>query len=106
MSGTLRYLFADHLSRDVAALRGLDPARDVVLLTEVREECDHVPHHPKNIALLFAAMRHFAAGLEAEGIRVDHVRLDDPANAGSFRGEAERAVRRHLPERIVVTWPG
>jgi deoxyribodipyrimidine photolyase-related protein len=106
VSGTLRYLFADHLSRDVAALRGLDPARDVVLLTEVREECDHVPHHPKKIALLFAAMRHFAAGLEAEGIRVDHVRLDDPANTGSFRGEAERAVRRHRPERIVVTWPG
>lgn len=106
MSGTLRYLFADQLSRDVSALRDLDPARDVVLLTEVREECETVPHHPRKIAFLFAAMRHFAAELAAAGLRVDYVRLDDPENTGSFRGEAERAIRRHRPARIVVTWPG
>lgn len=106
MSGALRYLFADHLSHRIAALRDLDPARDVVLLTEVRAECDYVPHHPKKIALIFAAMRHFAAELAAQGVQVHYIRLDDPANTGSFRGEVERAIRRHRPERIVVTWPG
>lgn len=103
---TLRYLFADHLSRSISSLQGLDPARDIVLLTEVAAECTHVPHHPKKIAFLFSAMRHFAAELEAEGIRVDYVRLDDPANSQSFTGEIRRAVARHRPARIVLTEPG
>jgi deoxyribodipyrimidine photolyase-related protein len=102
----LRYVFADQLSRSLSALDGLDPARDVVLMTEVAAEADAVPHHPKKIAFLFSAMRHFAAALERDGIRVDYVRLDDPASSGSFDGELRRAVERHGPERIVVTEPG
>ncbi len=102
----LRYLFADHLSRSVSALEELDRERDVVLLTEVAAECTNVPHHPKKIAFLFAAMRHFAAELAAEGIRVDYVRLDDPANSQSFAGEIRRAVARWKPDRVIVTEPG
>ncbi len=103
---TLRYLFADHLSHGIASLRDLDPARDVVLLTEVAAECSHVPHHPKKIAFLLSAMRHFSAELAARGVRVDHVRLDDPENSQSFAGEVRRAVARHRPARIVVAEPG
>lgn len=103
---TLRYLFADHLSRSVSSLEGLDRVRDVVLVTEVAAECTYVPHHPKKIAFLFSAMRHFAAELAAEGVRVDYVRLDDPANSGSFAGEIRRAVARHRPARVVLTEPG
>ncbi len=103
---TLRYLFADHLSRSVSSLEGLDTAHDVVLMTEVVAECTYVPHHPKKIAFLFSAMRHFAAELAAEGVRVDYVRLDDPANSGSFAGEIRRAVARHRPARVVLTEPG
>ncbi|MCS6780559.1 MAG: cryptochrome/photolyase family protein [Geminicoccaceae bacterium] len=103
---TLRYLFADHLSRSVSSLAGLDPHRDVVLMTEVMAECTYVPHHPKKIAFLFSAMRHFAAALAAEGVRVDYVRLDDPANRQSFSGEIRRAVERYRPERIVLCEPG
>ena len=51
-------------------------------------------------------MRHFAEDLRAEGIAVDYVRLDDPDNSGSFTGELERAVRRHLPDEVFVTEPG
>jgi deoxyribodipyrimidine photolyase-related protein len=105
-SGTLRFLFADHLSRSVSSLDGLDPARDVVLMAEVAAEADHVPHHPKKIAFLFSAMRHVAAGLRAEGVRVDYVALDAPGNAGTFRGELGRAIARHAPDRVVVTEPG
>ena len=102
----LRYLFADHLSRGVTSLDGLDKARDVVLMAEVAAEADHVPHHPKKIAFLFSAMRHLAAELRAEGVTVDYVTLDAPGNAGSLRGELARAVGRHRPERVVVTEPG
>lgn len=107
MSGpVLRFVLGDHLTREVAALRDVDPARDVVLMVEVAEETTYVPHHRQKIAFILSAMRHFAAELEGEGIRVDYVRLDDPANTGSFAGELMRAVARHRPSRIVVTGPG
>ncbi len=104
--GVLRFLLGDQLTRDVTALDGLDPARDVVLMVEVREEGTYVPHHKQKIALILAAMRHFAEALRSEGIRVDYVTLDDPANAGSFDGELRRAIARHRPEAVIMTEPG
>ncbi|TVR96227.1 MAG: cryptochrome/photolyase family protein [Rhodospirillales bacterium] len=105
-AGTLRVILGDQLSRDVAALEGLDPAADVVLMAEVMGECTYVRHHKKKIAFVLSAMRHFAAELQAEGIRVDYRRLDDPDNRGSLRDEVVAAVMRHRPSRIVVTEPG
>lgn len=104
--GCLRFVLGDQLHRRVSSLIDLDPDDDVVLLVEVRAEATYVRHHKQKIAFLFAAMRHFAADLAAEGIRVDYVRLDAPGNTGSFTGELERAVARHDPDRIVVTEPG
>ena len=108
MSGveTLRFLLGDQLTRGLSGLRDIDPARDVVVMVEVAEETTYVPHHPKKIALILSAMRHFAAELTAEGLRVDYVRLDDPDNSGSFGGELRRAVARHRPRRVVVCEPG
>ncbi len=103
---TLRFLLGDQLNRGVSSLRDIDPARDVVVMAEVAEETTYVPHHPKKIALILSAMRHFAAGLEAEGLRVDYARLDDPDNAGSFGDALRRAVARHRPRRVVVCEPG
>ncbi len=104
--GTLRLVLGDQLSRSLSALDGLDPARDTVLMMEVREEATHVRHHAQKIALFFAAMRHFAAALGREGVRVDYIRLDDPANTHGFAGEIARAVVRHAPDHIVATEPG
>ena len=99
-------LMGDQLTRGISALRDIDPARDVVLMVEVAAEAEHVPHHPQKIALIFAAMRHFAQELQAEGLRLDYVTLDDPANSQSFAGEVARAVARYRPEAVVVTHPG
>jgi deoxyribodipyrimidine photolyase-related protein len=104
--GTLRVVLGDQLTRGLSALRGLDPAADTVLLMEVMAECTHVRHHPRKIALVLAAMRHFADALRAEGVRVRHVALDDPANTQSFRGEVLRAVAELRPARAVATEPG
>lgn len=104
--GALRFLLGDQLTRGVTALDGLDPARDVVLMVEVREEGTYVPHHKQKIALILAAMRHFAKALRLEGIRVDYVTLDDPANTGTFDGELRRAIARHRPEAVIMTEPG
>jgi deoxyribodipyrimidine photolyase-related protein len=103
---TLRVVLGDQLSRSLSALADLDPASDVVLLMEVAEETRYVPHHPQKIVLILAAMRHFAAELRAEGVRVDYVTLDDPANRGAFGSELARAVERHRPLRVVATEPG
>ncbi len=103
MSGTLRIVLGDQLSRGLSALEDIDPGRDVVLMAEVMDECTYVKHHAKKIVLVLAAMRHFAAALTAEGGRVDYVRLDDPANTHSLRGEMLRAVERHRPTRVVAT---
>jgi deoxyribodipyrimidine photolyase-related protein len=103
---TLRFILGDQLNRRVASLVDLDPAEDVVLIVEVADEASYVRHHKQKIAFLFSAMRHFAAELRDEGVRVDYVRLEDPASTGSFAGELARAVDRHRPDRVVVTEPG
>ncbi|PPD14620.1 MAG: cryptochrome/photolyase family protein [Methylobacterium sp.] len=103
---TLRLVLGDQLTRSLSSLADCDPARDVVLMVEVAAEATYVRHHKQKIALVFSAMRHFAESLRGEGITVDYVTLDDPANAGSFEGELRRAIQRHKPDAIVVTEPG
>lgn len=102
----LRLVLGDQLSFDLAALEGLDPLRDRVLLAEVAEEAGHVPHHPQKIAFLFSAMRHFAQALRERGVAVDYVTLDDPDNSGSLAGELVRFAARHRPAEIHVTEAG
>jgi deoxyribodipyrimidine photolyase-like uncharacterized protein len=36
-------------------------------MAEVSDEASYVPHHPKKIAFLFSAMRHFAQKLQQDG---------------------------------------
>ena len=99
-------VLGDQLSHELASLR--DVARDdaVVLMMEVAEETTYVRHHKKKIALILAAMRHFATALTADGWTVDYVRLDATGNSGSFTGEVARAVERHRPATIRVVEPG
>ena len=105
----IRYLvlvLGDQLSPDVSSLKACDPARDMVLMCEVAEEATYVRHHKKKIIFLFSAMRHFADELRGLGWAVSYTKLDDAGNAGSFTGEAARAIAAHRPDRMVVTEPG
>ena len=104
--GSLRFVLGDQLSRGLSALSDLDREADVVLMAEVAEETTYVPHHTKKVAFILSAMRHFAGELEQDGVTVDYVTLDDPANTGSFTWELTRAVARHRPDRVVVTEHG
>ena len=106
MTGRLRFVLGDQLTRTLSALRDLDPAHDVVLMVEVAAEATSVRHHKQKIAFLFSAMRHFAEELRAEGIRVDYVRLDAPSNTQSFTGELHRALERHGATEVIMTEPG
>lgn len=106
MTRSLRFIFADQLSEELSSLADIEPDRDVVLMVEVAAETDYVPHHPKKIAFLFAAMRHFADSLRQRGITVRYVTLDDADNSGSFKGELERALAELEVDRVVVAEPG
>ena len=103
---TLRFILGDHLTAGVSSLADIDLAHDVVLMAEVAEETNYVPHHRQKIILVLSAMRHFAAALQKRGVTVDYVRLDAPDNTGSFTSELTRAIARHDPQRIIVTEPG
>ena len=104
--GVLRLVLGDQLSPGLSSLEDAGPG-DVVLMAEVAEEATYVRHHKKKIAFLFAAMRHFAEELRGAGLSVRYVRLDDPGNQGSLRGEVARALE-HDPSlsAVVVTKPG
>ena len=99
-------ILGDQLSDQMAALREADRLRDVVMLAEVASETDYVPHHPKKIAFLFAAMRKFAAQLQGAGWRVLYTRLDDPENAGSIPGEILRRAAETGAAEVLATEPG
>jgi deoxyribodipyrimidine photolyase-related protein len=75
-------------------------------MAEVADEASYVQHHPKKIALVFAAMRKFAARLEKDGWTVAYTRLDDDGNTGSIPGELIRHASQTGAEEVVSTTPG
>ncbi|AGH98702.1 cryptochrome/photolyase family protein [Micavibrio aeruginosavorus] len=102
---TLRLVLGDQLSTTLSSLDDCADG-DVILMCEVMEEATYVRHHPKKIAFLFSAMRHFAQELVEKGYRVVYVSLDDPENTGSLKGEVSRILHRERAKRIVITEPG
>ncbi len=103
VGGTLRLVLGDQLSDGLSALRDLNPAEDLVLMAEVRDEATYVKHHKQKLTLVFAAMRKFAARLERRGVRVRYVRIDDPDNSGSIAGELHRALAGQAFRQVVLT---
>lgn len=99
-------ILGDQLTRTLASLRGRAKDDTVVLMMEVWDEATYVKHHKQKIALVFSAMRHFAAELEDAGWTVDYVRLSDTDNSGSFTGEVARAIERHDPREVHVAEAG
>ncbi|MBD3680212.1 MAG: cryptochrome/photolyase family protein [Rhodobacteraceae bacterium] len=99
-------VLGDQLSEGIAALRVADPATDVVVMAEVMGEAATVPHHPKKIAFLFAAMRKFADRLRAAGWRVAYSRLDDPENSQTIAGELARRAGEFGVSEVLATEPG
>jgi len=99
-------VLGDQLSHDLSALKAADKSRDVVVMAEVVDEGTYVPHHPKKIALVLSAMRHFADELRAEGWQVSYTRLDDPEASRSIVGELMRRAQAHGTGEVIATQPG
>jgi deoxyribodipyrimidine photolyase-related protein len=103
---SLRLILGDQLSENISSLDGIDKNADIILMCEVWDEATYVHHHKKKIAFLFSAMRHFANQLKSKGFQIDYIKLDDSNNTQSFEGEVERAINRHKPDSVIVTFPG
>ena len=99
-------VLGDQLTEQIAALKAANKARDVVVMAEVADEASHVQHHPKKIALIFAAMRKFAARLRDDGWDVRYTELDDTGNAGSICGELLRRAEETGATEVLATEPG
>jgi deoxyribodipyrimidine photolyase-related protein len=99
-------VLGDQLSPDMAALRAADKATDTVVMAEVMGEAASVGHHPQKIALIFAAMRKFAASLRADGWRLCYSRLDDPATGPTLAGEVLRRAQEFGADVVLATRPG
>ena len=99
-------ILADQLSDSVAALRQADKSTDLVVMAEVADEASYVPHHPKKIAFLFAAMRKFAAALRADGWQVAYSHVDDTDNTQSIPGELIRRAEGQGTTKVLATEPG
>ena len=99
-------ILGDQLSETLSALKDINKHDDVVLMCEVMEEATYVNHHPKKIAFIFSAMRHFAQTLRTQGYHVRYTTFDDPANQGSLTKELVRAIEDIKPSAIHLTEPG
>ncbi|MDA0924245.1 MAG: cryptochrome/photolyase family protein, partial [Proteobacteria bacterium] len=106
MVARLILILGDQLSDDLSALREGAPARDIIVMAEVMGEASYVPHHPKKIAFLFAAMRKFAARLEGHGWRVCYTKLDDSLNTHTIPGELIRRAAETGAVEVLATEPG
>ncbi len=99
-------ILGDQLSESISSLQHFNKEHDRIIMCEVAEETDYVPHHPKKIAFIFSAMRHFASELEAKGYNVIYTKLDDPDNSKSFDQEVFRFIDKFKPKRLIITEPG
>lgn len=102
----LCFLLGDQLSESLSSLKAIDKHEDVVFLCEVMEEATYVAHHPKKIAFLFSAMRHFAKQLKGLGYRVRYTKYNDVDNAHCFEKELCRAIHEEKISEVHVTYPG
>lgn len=101
----LCFILGDQLCEEMSSLNAIDK-HDVVFLCEVMEEATYVKHHPKKIAFLFSAMRHFAHHLKKLGYRVRYSKYDDVKNTGCFEKELHRAIDEENISEVHVTYPG
>ncbi|MFT6051039.1 MAG: deoxyribodipyrimidine photolyase-related protein [Halioglobus sp.] len=102
--GQLILLLGDQLNLNNAALEKADASKDVIVMAEVSEEANYVPHSRHKMVLLFSAMRHFRARLLEQGFTVIYFTLED--DVASLTDAIAAAAKRSGIQRLVVAKPG
>jgi deoxyribodipyrimidine photolyase-related protein len=106
-TGVVRLLIVlgDQLDREMPVLSQLDPVTDRILMAEVPDESTRVPSHQARTALVFSAMRHFAADVRARGITVDYLRIGEHRYE-TLAGALSGAMDVHRPKQVLGILPG
>jgi deoxyribodipyrimidine photolyase-related protein len=98
-------ILGDQLDQHSAALRNADPAADVIVMIEAREESTHVWSGKARTALFLSAMRHHAQWCEAEGFTV-HYRALGNENDASLAVGLSAAIAAFAPQAVICVEPG
>jgi len=102
---TLRVILTDQLSHSIATLEKIDPKKDRILMMEAKDELTNVPHHPKKIAFLLSAMRHFSKELQKKGYAVDYIKWTDKESLGSLSKTLEGYLKDHSFDEVLAVQP-
>ena len=103
---TLLLVLRDQLSRDAAVFEALDPAHDAVAMTEADVHRTRYSDHKQQLALGWAAMRHFRDDLRERGWTVHYQPMSADPGADDAPDYLRRQIEAHAPERVCVTEPG
>jgi deoxyribodipyrimidine photolyase-related protein len=93
------WVLGDQLNRDIASLRGSDPADTRVLLVESEALLSSKRWHIARLHLVVTAMRRFARELERAGFTVDHRR------APTLAAGVEHHRRQHGTDEVAAMAP-
>ena len=104
-SNVMVLVLGDQLNHASAALAGLDPAADSVLMIEAPGEATHVWSHKARITLFLSAMRHFRDELRECGITVHYIALGDSA-APTLALRLREQLAAHRPGVLRLVEPG
>jgi deoxyribodipyrimidine photolyase-related protein len=100
-------ILGDQLSLSLTCLQMLDKDHDHIMLAELYTETHYVKHNKLKIALIFSAMRHFAAQLRAAGFHVEYYAYEDTKDSfKSFTDVVIHQLSRHQYHQLVCTEPG
>ena len=101
---TLRLVLGDQLNLQHSWFAQPQP-HAVVVLMEVRQETDYVRHHAQKVLGIFAAMRAFAAQLQAQGHRVHYLTIDDATNTQDIPRNLEHLAQHYRATHIQYQAP-
>lgn len=104
MQGSLIFIFCDQLSMSLSSLKQIKKD-DMILMCEQISELTYIKHHPKKIAFMLSAMRHFAEELRKKNYNVRYIDIEHPDNTGSIKTEIERTLALYQPKKFIVTEP-
>jgi deoxyribodipyrimidine photolyase-like uncharacterized protein len=104
MAKTLRLILGDQLNIQHSWYQEVD---DTVryLMMEMRQETDYVRHHIQKIVGFFLSMRTFAEALKKAGHQVIYLKLDDPKNQQTLKGQLNFLISNEGFERFEYQLP-
>ena len=93
------YLPFDHLHRKFGALKGADPANDLIVFVESARMTTGRNWHKERLFFLLSSARHFAKSLEAEGFSVEYL------NAATITDGLDSMKAKHPNLPIICAEP-